>query len=222
MQDLSRYTKRKHVEIQTHYISFLVIGSVALVGLVFVLGILVGSRQAGTAICPVQDPLAALDTRSNEPPPPAIKTRPKLSFHESLLASVDPVPTPASLLSSDHVDPVARDTVATVSGSVQQLLQPRAVEDPIPETVPNDEPGQYSLQVGSFQDRGDATAMIHRLERAGHRAFIISVSMPERGGLWFRVRVGPFHSKKEAWGYKRSFEDKERIPAFVVKRRARG
>ncbi len=215
MQDLGRYTKRTHVEIQTKYLSFFFGGLVALVGLVFALGILVGSRQPNQANCPSPDPLAQLDSQSNEPSPPAGLEPTKLSFHESLAKTADPVPTPASLL----LEPSNTNKPKAVATS---SVQPSLKELPIPETLSSDEPGYFSLQVGSFQNRQEANRMIRKLERAGHKTYIVSVHMPERGGIWYRVRVGPFQTKREAWSYKRDFEDRERLPAFVVKRRAKG
>ncbi len=64
--------------------------------------------------------------------------------------------------------------------------------------------------------------MVRKLERAGHDVFLVSVNMPERGGLWYRVRVGPFSTKSEVWKYKKRFEEQERMPAFVVKLRVAG
>ncbi len=225
MQDLGRYTKRNHLQIQTRYVSVLVVASVVIVGLVFMLGILVGSRQVKQQTCPQPDPLALLDLESNEPIPPAAPKAVNLSFHKTLATKQDPVPTPASLKeeagdSSPSGD--AQLAKTNVASDSVPLAVPRLEEPPIPEKVAREEPGTYSLQVGSFQDRREASKMIRKLERAGHQSFLVSVKMPDRGGLWFRVRVGPFHSKREAWKYKKIFEDRERLPAFVVKRRARG
>ena len=61
MHDLSRFQKKDHIEIRTKYISLLLFGSVALVGLVFALGVLVGGRNAPVEKCDSHDPLAALD-----------------------------------------------------------------------------------------------------------------------------------------------------------------
>ncbi len=224
MQDLGRFTKQNHVEIQTRYVSLLVFGSIALVGLVFALGVLVGSRQVNRSSCPEPDPLAMLDFKSNEPVPPASREALDLSFHKSLSVKLDPVPTPASL-TIDEARAESGDVVAGSTGLESNkdisLATPRMEESPVPEKVANDEPGTYSLQVGSFQSRGEASSMIRKLERAGHHTFLVSVNMPERGGIWYRVRVGPFQSKREAWLYKRQFEERERLPAFVVKRRAK-
>ncbi|MCP4677181.1 MAG: SPOR domain-containing protein [Deltaproteobacteria bacterium] len=224
MQDLGRFTKQNHVEIQTRYVSLLIFGSIALVGLVFALGVLVGSRQGNQSSCPEPDPLAMLDFKSNEPVPPASREVLDLSFHKSLSVKLDPVPTPASLTAdeagSESGDTGKEQAGPGLSGDVS-LAKPRMEEPPVPEKVANDEPGTYSLQVGSFQDRVEASQMVRKLERAGHHTFLVSVNMPERGGMWYRVRVGPFQSKREAWLYKRQFEERERLPAFVVKRRAK-
>ncbi|MCP4605416.1 MAG: SPOR domain-containing protein [Proteobacteria bacterium] len=225
MQDLGKYTKRSHVAIQTKYVSFFVVGSIALVCLVFVLGVLVGSRQVDQKVCSEPDPLAMLDIKSNEPPPPASVKPVDLSFHKQLSIKQDQVPTPASLMNGSHgsrAKPLMVKTSGREAASDATQITPRLKELPIPEKIPNDEPGYYSLQVGSFQGRREANQMIRKLERAGHHVFLVSVNMPERGGMWYRVRVGPFQSKREAWRYKREFEERERLPAFVVKRRARG
>ncbi|MDD5308600.1 MAG: SPOR domain-containing protein [Deltaproteobacteria bacterium] len=198
MHDLSRYAKKDHIEIQTRYVSFLLAGSIALVGLVFALGVLVGGRQKKVDRCEETDPLAALDKRSGEPTPPAASPV-ELSFRQTL--QTPPAVTEAA-------------SVTTRSGA---MLQPVREESRLPDEGTPGQSGTYSLQVGSFPDQAEASEMVRRLERAGHKAFLVSVQMPDRGGRWFRVRVGPFASKDEAWRYKLKFEQKERLPAFVVK-----
>lgn len=223
MEDLARYTRKTHIAIHSRYFSSLVIGSVALVGLVFTLGVAVGSRQAKESRqCPEPDPLSRLDLRSNEPSPPTMSGKVDLSFYNKLVKEEDNVPTPASLMQLKHAD--GEPSQEKTKKKVISMGTPRADirEEPIPDKVDNDDPGYYSLQVGSFQSKKEANDMIRKLGRAGHQAYVVSVQMPERGGLWYRVRVGPFQSKKEAWDYKKQFEETERLPAFVVKRRANG
>ena len=97
MEDLARYTKKTHIAIQSRYFSSLVIGSIALVGLVFTLGVAVGSRQArDRGTCPELDPLSRLDIGSNEPSPPAMAEKVNLSYYKNLIKAEDRVPTPAS------------------------------------------------------------------------------------------------------------------------------
>lgn len=221
MEDLARYTKKTHIAIQSRYFSSLVIGSIALVGLVFTLGVAVGSRGAkASGLCPEPDPLSKLDLKSNEPSPPTMAGKLNLSYYENLVKEEDSVPTPASLTQPRHESGESAGFDGVKTPPVLEAPKSDLREDPIPEKVDLDEPGVYSLQVGSFQSRREAAAMIRKLGKAGHQAYVVSVSMPDRGGLWYRVRVGPFQSKKEAWDYKKIFEEQERLPAFVVKRRA--
>jgi cell division protein FtsN len=149
------------------------------------------------------------------------------TFHDTLSSTRSSVPTPASL--DDRGGLAGQDDVAGTEGTGPDgplvplaLERPRHQEDPVPEQVTDNESGSYSLQVASFKDQGEATLMVNRLKKAGHKSFIVSVQMPDRGGTWFRVRVGPFQSKQSAWQYKRTFEDKERLATFVVKRRSEG
>jgi cell division septation protein DedD len=220
MQDLSRNKKKDHIEIHVKYVSFLVVGSVALVGLVFALGLLVGSRGADRPACPPADPLQALDAKSGEPAPPQQSAEEFKTFRETLTQPVETVTTPASLLPKGPNDPPsAGATAAAVEPVDDAMARPRHSEAAVPEEVLDSEPGTYSLQVESFQDRREAARLVQKLLKAGHEAFLVSVDVPDRGGQWFRVRVGPFSTKAQAWRYKRTFEEKERMAAFVVKRK---
>jgi len=216
MQDLSRYKKKDHIEIQAKYLSLLVVGSVALVGLVFALGLLVGSRGSNAPACPPADPLEALDVKSGEPAPPQGASGEFKTFHETLTQPTETAVTSASLLPSAAGAPEAAPPVALDDSALER---PRHAESPVPEEVRDNEPGTYSLQVDSFRDRREASALVQKLAKAGHAAFLVSVDIPERGGQWYRVRVGPFSNKVEASKYKRMFEEKERMATFVVKRK---
>ena len=209
MQDLSRFQKKDHIEIRTKYVSLLLFGSVALVGLVFALGVLVGGRNAPTEKCDSHDPLASLDIQSGEPSPPDMGEVKFRTFHDTLDTKSATVPTLASL---GPISPVIMEEPTV-------LERPRHEESPIPEKVSDLDPGTYSLQVASFQNQREASIMVSRLKRAGHKSFLVSVNMPERGGQWYRVRVGPFQTKKNVWNYKKIFEEKEKLATFVVKLR---
>ncbi len=213
MEDLSRYTKKKSIEIETKYISFLATVFIALIGLVFALGVLIGSKSQKVDTKSKYDALETLDKSSGEPPISSVETS-KFSFHDTLKRPPPSVPTPASLLLSNEEN--ENDSQNTITAT---NFRPRAEEPPIVENLGADEPGFYSLQVGSFQEKSDADEMIRKLGKAGYNAFMVSVTMPNRGGVWYRVRVGPYKDRQEIWNKKKEFEEKERIPAFIVKRK---
>jgi septal ring-binding cell division protein DamX len=222
MQDLGHYKKKEYIEIHSRYASLILAGSVVLVGLVFAMGLLVGSRRSvsGPGICEQEDPLAALDRKSKEPPPPQLGQGKLESYHDTLGVRLETVPTPASIMSASLDSGEAAITQEAELAQVQ-IQEPRGEEEPVPEDVAEMDPGVYSLQVASFQDQREASLLVKKLQQAGHKAFLVSVHMADRGGDWYRVRVGPFSNKKNAWAYKKTFEERERLPAFVVKKRAR-
>ncbi|MBN2340873.1 MAG: SPOR domain-containing protein [Deltaproteobacteria bacterium] len=219
MQDLSRYRKKDHIEISTKYISPLVVGLVTLVGLVFAMGVLVGSRQTSAPECPEPDLLTKLNEQSGEPQIPTKVD--SVSYHTALKAEPQNVPVPASLKSMDSEDEPVKGESASEREELEKvsLSTPVKDEEPVPEKIRDDEADVFTLQVGSFQDHREASLMVNRLRRAGHKSFLVRVNMPD-SGVWYRVRVGPFDSKRDAWSYKQDFESKERLPAFVVKRRS--
>ncbi|MBN2528396.1 MAG: SPOR domain-containing protein [Deltaproteobacteria bacterium] len=218
MQDLSRYRKKDHLEISTRYVSPLIFGLVTLVGLVFAVGVLVGSRQKSDVQCPEPDLLTRLNQQSGEPEVP--EKLEGVTYHTSLQAEAANVPVPASLKSMDAESSPVKGEISSEKEELKkvQLTEPIGDEMPVPEKVRDDESGTFTLQVGSFQDHREASLMVQRLQRAGHKSFLVRVSMPD-SGMWYRVRVGPFSSRSKAWSYKEEFEAKERLPAFVVKRR---
>ncbi len=57
---------------------------------------------------------------------------------------------------------------------------------------------QYNFQVSSWKNRYKAEQEVERLRGKGYSAFAVEVYLPQKGGTWFRVRVGNFKSKEEA------------------------
>jgi DedD protein len=56
------------------------------------------------------------------------------------------------------------------------------------------------------------------LRARGHEAFVISAEIEDRG-TWYRVRIGPFETQREAEAFRRSFERTERMNTLLVRRR---
>lgn len=56
----------------------------------------------------------------------------------------------------------------------------------------------YNLQISSWPNRTRAEQEVNRLRDIGFNAFIVQADLPQKGGIWYRVRVGPFKSEKEA------------------------
>jgi len=136
-------------------------------------------------------------------PPPALDTLP-----------VVPLPT------GDLVNATA------ASSRPKDVLTKAAVKASTPkkELVSPGAPGKYQLQVAAFQSKRDAKRLASNLRKREHRAHVVQAVV--KGTTWYRVRIGPFASRKEASEYRSDFAQRERMRPFIVdpnklKRRAK-
>ena len=83
--------------------------------------------------------------------------------------------------------------------------------------APSGSDGDFTLQVISYDRPDRARSFAEGLRARGHRAFVNEAQVDERGHYW-RVRVGPFESRREADEYRRRFETEERMNTYVVRR----
>jgi len=59
----------------------------------------------------------------------------------------------------------------------------------------------FSYQTSSWPSKLRAEQEVKRLRALGINAFIVEAYLPQKGGTWYRVRVGSFNSEKEAQDY---------------------
>lgn len=99
-------------------------------------------------------------------------------------------------------------------------LVPVVKKAPVAKAAPG-RAGEYTLQVISYERSQEAELFAEALRNRGHKAFVTTADLPGRG-RYFRVRIGPFETQREADAYRASFEESERMNTFVVKRRDDG
>ena len=75
--------------------------------------------------------------------------------------------------------------------------------------------GRYSLQLSSFQDKGEAESFAQKFD--GERPYMVVSEIPGKG-TWYRVRVGDYASAKDAIAAKQSFERKHSVIAYVAQK----
>jgi cell division septation protein DedD len=81
--------------------------------------------------------------------------------------------------------------------------------------APQGRPGGYQLQASSFRSGQEAASFAMALRQRGHHAYTEAAEVTGRG-TWYRVRIGPFKSKREATLYRSEFEARERLVPLVV------
>jgi cell division septation protein DedD len=147
----------------------------------------------------------------------AVRLTPAASANAVAAADVASPPPPTDRL---PVVPLpARNIVATspVVSRPRDTLTQMAREASSVTTPPVEEgrAGGYQLQASSFKSETEATSFATALRQRGHRAYVEPAQLLGRG-VWYRVRVGPFKTQKEAAAYRAEFERKEHLVPFIV------
>ncbi|HEX9298027.1 MAG TPA: SPOR domain-containing protein [Polyangiaceae bacterium] len=157
-------------------------------------------------------------TASSGTPPSALPLGADSAVPPVAPGSAAPAPPPAT----DRLSVVplpAKNIVASspVVSRPRDALTQMAREASSITTPPVDEgrAGGYQLQASSFRTEGEASAFATALRQRGHRAYVEPAQLAGRG-TWYRVRVGPFKTQRDAVSYRAEFENREHLVPFVV------
>lgn len=82
----------------------------------------------------------------------------------------------------------------------RQPEEPKATAD---EVLVRDD-GRYEIQLSAWRTRGKALRVADALRASGLRVEIVEADIPEKGGRWYRIRLGTFRTMAEARSFLRS------------------
>lgn len=228
MRDLERLQDVVEYRVSPGQLRIIFLGVLAVACALFAVGVSVGKRIEPVSSAIAVDPLAELDraTRGggeNAEPEAAAEEAPQLTYHDELTQRERPSTDEAA--SEDEpatAPPQGQETARSGAGPHARPAAPAAPErvQVEPAQLEQLEPGEssvFTLQVASFDTREEAQDFVSDLRSRGHPVFLVRTSTPERG-TWFRVRVGPFRTRRDAMQYQTRFERQERLPTFLVQR----
>ena len=195
-----------------HSFAFFVVGGVAVLAAVFLIGLQIGRYIEKNS--PSREDQGGKTGRDN-----AADIRKDLGVFSEEAAKVRPVPPP-------DVDNGAKETEKSVtfpetlggkSPGPTPLVHPDAKGKGAPSggnaVAPRGKP--YLLQSAVFRNKGSAQEMTARLSRAGYPAKVVE-SRGKKGAL-FRVLVGPYAGKDAAVKTKRKLKAEMKIDAVLVR-----
>jgi cell division septation protein DedD len=185
-----------------------------------------------------QDSLAS--ARSPGKPPASVQLD-RLSFPATLVGDQSAIEATVRAAEAEHAAITTRPRMrasdipaAALAGSESDRLSRAAKHDPLmaqaflrprpeprglaPErgtVAPTGSEGAFTLQVSSFDTRDAAEHFATALRARGHRSFVAQAELPGRGRS-YRVRVGPFPTRRDALAYQASFERDERMHCVLV------
>jgi septal ring-binding cell division protein DamX len=87
----------------------------------------------------------------------------------------------------------ATESAAPAAEAAPAAPQPASAESP----AVSSGRGNYTVQVGSFNNPSEANEHVSRLRGAGFEARAVAVELPKRG-TWYRVQAGRFETRDEA------------------------
>ena len=219
------------------------------VGLLAAIGIVLAAVAAlpGDAPETQEDPLQTLILAEGTQAKPAkVEPAPELdpkslAFPTTLVTASRPEVAAAVAAASAelaHLDPLtktpARSNIAAglpaavTAGPDREVVEQAVTLDPLmaatlpqdaAETAPAGREGLYTLQVVSYREPSEARLFAEALRKRGHTAYVAKGVVEGRGTHW-RVRIGPFESRRDAENYRRTFEREEGMNTFVVRRRS--
>lgn len=221
MRDVERLKEKIEISLDDRQVWALGLSGLLLLGGVFTIGVLVG-RKSGPPSPGPQGELAALDASAaserpapplavpmaNRPPPPAPQVE-ALEARQSALAAPAAEPRPAAVVPAPRpaaVIPAPQRPVQIAAATVVSLT-----------AAPRDA-GEFTVQVGSSQDRAEALHMENKARAAGLKPYSVAADLGAKG-TWYRVRVGAFHDKDAANRYRRDVERELRANAVVMSTR---
>jgi cell division protein FtsN len=215
--------RRFHFELSRTQMIFGLGAGLFILTWVFILGIIVGRGIVSDTISKAfQEKITKLQAEKNElmkqvgiSDPTASQgqeeiLRPNLDFYDQLakkegtgtsgpsaqipVAAPPPPPQPAP------AEP------AQVETAPKAPEKPKAEKkEPVPEkalkkeakAVPAEE-GHFVWQIGAYREEAVALSSLERLKEKGYPARLNVKDIPQKGGKFYRVQVGPFKSKAEA------------------------
>lgn len=129
---------------------------------------------------------------------------------------------PLVSISSSGVEPSKEEaSTPALSFSFYDKLSPGAKEKPAAKPAPSQGdaaealPARYTLQVGAYPSLQRAKSQIKKLKTKGLEPHMVAVESADRGKL-YRVRVGKFHSMKEARHFQAEVKRSREVPTFVT------
>ena len=216
-------------KVDDHYVLRLDSGRMALAGvgaalvllLVFLLGVLVGRllwRPAQTPALVERVPAPAAQPLEPEPRPgaaPGKGEETEFTFYEELKKPEPPPAEPsgtAAAPSRTEAPPARREPVKAGPGPEAPQGRREAREER-PRVLPAP---VFTVQVGSFRERGAAERLVARMRSQGVEAGVVEASVA--GKTWYRVQVGRFTTRAAAETHYRSVLRPKGIRGFVTTR----
>lgn len=216
MRDLRKFRNKTTLELDNRQIAFIFSGLLAILVIVFALGVVVGkglgriSAMEGSAegAAPTPETIVAEGltvTGSDIGATPATPTD-----SGTLVIPVTGSPTPASALPLPTSAGIGTGPVAPPAGATPP---PAPIEPAGPPEPPTGK--GWTVQLSAHSEEAEAKARQQSWIGKGVQAYIVKADLGAKG-TWYRLRVGKFANKSGADQYAAALAAKEGIKPYVT------
>jgi cell division septation protein DedD len=193
--------------LSTRHLILIFLAGVAVCGVFFSLGFLVGYNERSARTSPVTERVSAPATIPPTVNPPLETTAVGPS---SAATSTTTLPPPlAPLQASARPSPQREGKPVTATGTAQSVTAPppslaKAEMEPGPGTGATPPAGAgevgvgFTVQIAASRTKRDAEALVKILEGRGYPVFLVAPEYTRANDNLYRVQVGPFTSREDA------------------------
>ena len=231
MRDSHRMKEKYDLSLDSRQVVSLLVAGIVVLGAVFVLGVLVGKKLAGSQRNDrAPDLLSALDQKSAALE--RARAAPALTFQEELTADAGATRAAAKPAAAPKAaEAKAEAAKATLDKKAETASKPADAGPIAARTAPAAAPtasasapkttdaaapsGAFTLQLGASPNREDAERMVSRLREKGYAPYIVTAEVPGKG-TFYRVRMGSFPTREAAGRYLEDFKRETKTEAFVA------
>lgn len=173
-------------------------------------------RGAEGPVSDVEKEIAALPKRDDKPAESAkaAKKAPEPKVEEAKKAAEPKPAEPAK--KADETKP-ADKPITDPKETEPAKVADKPVDKPTdkPEAAKPEKKAKYTLQLSSFQDRGEALALFDSIKAAGYQPYLTEGSVD--GKQYFRVRLGSYMSMDDASRARSELEKAAKQTSIVIK-----
>ena len=202
MRDMRKIRQDKPVLFKRASVIWVTLGVVILVGMSFGMGFVIGRRSEKLTSQMTND------SHSLEQLAKQSRRHRELTFYNDLARRQKQEEAQNAEAPAPKKEPVPQEEPATPEATPAKPI--RAALDLGPA-----KPGEFTIQVSSYQTREEAKAYSAALERKGFHPFVVAATLNDKG-TWYRVRLGRFQSEDDAIEAKLLLAQAD-IPAWVLR-----
>ena len=187
------------IQLSGKQLVFLFMATVVLAVIVFLLGVSVGRGVRATA--PQTADAGGAANSAGAAPPPTQPAPGDLTYPEKLVGRGQDAAKPATAPPASNPPatnpPAANPPPPSSPPSTTGTAKPAPAQSsaPPPAATPPTANDGWKVQVGAFNSKSNAEALVNKLKSKGYAAFLFNAPPPS---LPYHVRVGPFAQRPDA------------------------